>query len=174
MTEKPYCDLGIFIMADKAIMPTDARTPSRWHIAIEPIEVFDYHNRADFIEASKRAISRGMPEVPMPSDTEMYWDEQGPAMKDPVVLKYANVSNWDELEKKSIYVTIECYHRGFLIESWGRAKSGKWSDDKVLELRLDPEVGIEGAIDAVLEHLYTRKDLPGLMFDITQRTAKGA
>lgn len=173
MTEKPYCDLGIFIMVDKAIMPTDARTPSRWHLSIEPVEVFDYHNPVDFIAACKRAISRGMPEVPMPSEDQMYWDEQGPAMKEPITLKYANVSTWDELERKSIYVTIECYHRGFLVESWGRAKSGKWSDEKVLQLRLEPNVGIEGAVEAVLEHLNTRRDLPGMTLSLNQ-TAKGA
>jgi hypothetical protein len=173
MRAKPYCNIGIIVMADKAIMPTDARTPSRWHVSIEPVEVFDYHNRVDFIAACKRAISRGIPEVPMPSEKEMYWDEQGPAMKEPITLKYAHVSTWDELERNSIYVTIECYDRGFLIESWGRAKGGKWGD-QVLELRLEPEAGIEGAVDAVLEHLKTRADLPGMIFDVTRKTAKGA
>jgi hypothetical protein len=120
MREKPYCDLAMYIMTDKAIMPTDARTPSRWHCQIEPVEVFDYHNRAEFIAACERAISRGLPEIPMPSDKEMYFDEQGrPAMREPVLFKYTKLTDWDELERKSIYVTVECYHRGFLVESWG-------------------------------------------------------
>lgn len=174
MRAKPYCNLEIIIMADKAIMPTDARTPSRWHLSVEPVEVFDYRNRADFVAASKRAISRGIPEVTMPSENEMYWDEQGPALKNPLELKYANVSTWDELEQRSIHASIECYDRGFLVESWGRDKNGKWSDEKALELRLEPEVGIDGAIDALLEHLKTRRDLPGLVFDVTPKTAKGA
>lgn len=175
MTEKPYCDLGIFIMADKAILPTDARTPSRWHVAIEPVEVFDYHNRSEFIEVCKRAISRGMPEIAMPAESEMYWDDQGPAMKQPVVLKYAGISTWDELEKKSIYVTIECYQRGFLIESWGHTSDGKWSDEKLLELRMPSDVGLEVVVDAVLDHLKNRRDLPGLNISpFRSQTAKGA
>ena len=116
-------------------MPTDARTPSRWHLSIEPVEVFDYHKRVAFLDACKRAIARGIPEVPMPAENEMYWDEQGPCMKNPLQLTYADVASWDDLEKKSIYASIECYDRGFLIEVWGRAKNGNgemtkpWSFD---------------------------------------------
>ena len=57
MREKPFSNLKIYILADKAIMPTDARTDSRWHCQIEPVEVFDYRNRAEFIAACKSAIS---------------------------------------------------------------------------------------------------------------------
>ncbi|MBI1271047.1 hypothetical protein GC174_11505 [bacterium] len=162
MRAKPYCNLDLVMMADKAIMPTDARTSSQWHLSIEPVEVFDYRNREDFIAACNRAIERGIQDIPMPSDDQMVWNDEGPAMKQPIELKYAALNSWDDLERKSIYLTVECYDQGFLVESWGRAQNGKWSDDKVLELRLEPEVGIEGVVDAILEHLQTRKDLPGM------------
>ncbi|MCC7527834.1 MAG: hypothetical protein IT342_04890 [Candidatus Melainabacteria bacterium] len=175
MKAKAYCNLGIFFLADRAIMPTDARTPSRWHLSIEPVEVFDYRNRTEFIAACERAIARGMPEISMPSDDQMSWDEHGPTMKESVTLKYAKLATWDDLERSSIYVSVECYDRGFLIESWGRAKDGKWSDEESLELRLDPAVGVEGVVDTILEHLKSRKDLPGMTFDFRQpKTAKGA
>lgn len=175
MREKPYADLGIYIMADKAIMPTTADTTSMWSCEIEPVEVFDYRNRAEFISACKRAISRGIPKTQMPSDEQVLWDEQGPAMKNPVPFKYANVSDWDTLEKETISVQVECYPSGFVVTCFGRAKNGKWSDEKVVDSILKPEIGIEGVVDVILEHLKTRTDLPGMMLDFNQpKTAKGA
>lgn len=175
MREEPYADLGIYIMADKAILPTTADTPGLYTCQVEPVEVFDYRNRADFIASCKHAISRGISHIEMPDEDQMYWDEQGPAMKNPVVLKYANLSNWDEQERKSIYVKIECYPSGFAIEVCGRAKNGKWSPDDELDIVLKSDVGIEGAVDAILEHLRTRTDLPGLTFGPSRKkTAKGA
>lgn len=175
MRAKPYCNLNIIIMADKAIMPTDARTESRWHLSVEPVEVFDYRNRSEFIAACKRAIVRGIPEVPMPAETEMFWIEGRPELKHPIELKFAGTDNWDDLERKSVFVSVECYDKGFLIESSGRTPKGIWSEQDVLELRLNPEVGIEGVVDAILDHLETRKDLPGSTVDFNQsKTAKGA
>lgn len=149
--------MNIVVMADKAIMPTDARTPSLFHIAIEPVEVFDYRSRDKFIAACKSAVSRGIPEVEMPSDVT--YDEKGILLREPIELKYSNCKSVEELESKSVLIAIECYDQGFLVESWGRSKDGKWSDEKVLELRLSPEVEIAGVVDAILEHLKTRKDL---------------
>ena len=174
MREKPYAKLGIYIMPDKAIMPTIADTPGMWSCDIEPIELFDFHNRNDFVAACKRAIERGIPQIPMPTEDEMYYDEQGPAMKEPVILKYTKLSNWDELEHKSILISIKCYPSGFVLRSWGHSKNGKWSDDKTLDEVLDTKIGIEGVVDTILEHLKTRKDLPGMNFEQSQQqTSKG-
>ncbi|TXH03396.1 MAG: hypothetical protein E6R05_03140 [Candidatus Moraniibacteriota bacterium] len=162
-------------MADKAIMPTDARTQSRWHLSIEPVEVFDYRDRNEFIAACNRAVLRGIPEVPMPSDADLLWIDGRPELKEPVELKYSGTDNWDDLERKSIFVSVECYDKGFLIESSGRTPKGIWSENDVLELRLSPEVGLEGVVDAILDHLKSRKDMPGAVEDFSQsNTVKGA
>jgi hypothetical protein len=175
MRAKPYCNLNIIIMADKAIMPTDARTQSRWHLSIEPVEVFDYRDRNEFIAACNRAVLRGIPEVPMPSDADLLWIDGRPELKEPVELKYSGTDNWDDLERKSIFVSVECYDKGFLIESSGRTPKGIWSENDVLELRLSPEVGLEGVVDAILDHLKSRKDMPEAVEDFSQsKTVKGA
>ena len=165
MRAKPICNLNIVIMADKAIMPTDARTEERLHFSVEPVEVFDYRNRVEFIAACKRSINRGIPIIEMPSGNDVINDEHGMLLKNPIELKYSNFKSMDELERNSLFVAVECYDQGFLIQSWGRAKSGKWSDEKVLELRLTPDVGIEGAVDAILEHLETRQDRNGVLLN---------
>ena len=159
MREKPYCDLRIHVMADRAIMPTDACTPSRWHVAVEPVEVFDYRNRTEFIAACKRMIGRGMPEISNLSESEIVRDSSGPVAKNPIELKYASLASWDELERKSIYVTVTCFSSGFHLQSWNHGTDGKWSDQQAIDIFLDTSVGVEGLVDTILEHLQTRTDL---------------
>lgn len=173
MREKPLCSMGLLVLADKAILPTSAKTPSRFTISIEPIQIFDYHDRNQFLSVMKNAIDRGFPSVPDPPEEELIQHEDGmPGFKNPPVLKYADTDSWDDLERKSIFLSIRCYPSQYLIESWGRAADRKWSDDKTLELRLPSDVGLEVVVDAILDHLRIRKDLPGLMMDFTQqRTA---
>lgn len=173
MREKPHCSMGLVILPEKAILPTSAKTPSRFTIAIEPVQVFDYRDKGEFLAALKEAIDRGFPDVMDPPEEELIQHEDGmPGFKNPIELKYADADSWDDLERKSIFLSIRCYPSQYLIESWGRAADRKWSDDKTLELRLPSDVGLEVVIDAILDHLRIRKDLPGLLMDFTQqRTA---
>lgn len=176
MREQLTCALGLYIMANRAILPTEANTPSRFSISIEPVTVFDYRNRSEFIAAIEKAIAAGNPTVPNPSEDELERDAGGfPAFKNPVGLKYAEVSTWDELERKSIYASLRCYPSTYLVEVSGRDKNGKWSDDLALELRLPANVGVPVVVDAILDHLKTRRDLPGLVLGpFQQEQAKGA
>lgn len=171
-----YCSFSLFVLADRALLPTDADTPSLLTMTTEPVEVFDYRERDEFLAAVQRTIARGNPKIQMPPEQELYWDENGmPGLKTPVELKYAGVKTWNDLERNSVFYTVECYERGFVVISCGRKKNGLWSDDKVLELRMPPDVRIEGVVDAILEHLKTRTDLPGFTFGQSQQqTAKGA
>lgn len=170
MREKPYCSMGLIILPDKAVLPTSAHTPSRFTISTEPVQVFDYHDKAQFLAALKDAISRGFPDVKEPPDEELIQHEDGmPGFKNPLELKYVNADSWDELERKSIFLSIRCYPSQYLIESWGRAADQKWSEDKTMELRLPASVGLEVVIDAILDHLRIRKDLPGLVVDFSQQ-----
>jgi len=164
MREKPYCSMGLTILSDKAVLPTSAKTPSRFTIAVKPVQVFDFQDKVQFLDALKAAIERGFPSVPDPPEEElMHFDDGMPGFKNPIELKYAGVKSWDELEQKSIFVSLDCYPSQYLIKSWGRGSDGKWSDEKALELRLPSSVGLEVVVDAILDHLRNRRDLPGLV-----------
>lgn len=175
MREKQICGLSLYIMLDRAILPTQAATPSGFTISTEPVTVFDYRNRAEFIATVEKAIARGNPSVPEPPEEEIFRNASGmPGFKNPIGLKYAAVQSWDELERNSIYVTISCYPSGFLVEAFGRAKNGKWSDETPLEVRL-LGVGVPVVVDVILEHLKSRHDLSKLAIRSSQRKrAKGA
>lgn len=174
--EKLTCGLGLYLMADRAILPTEAITASGLAVDIEPVTVFDYRNRSEFITAIEKAIAAGNPVVPDPAEDELERDVDGfKAFKNPAGLKYSGLPTWDDLEQKSILATLRCYPSGYLVEAFGRAKNGKWSDDLTLELRLPANVGIPVVVDAILDHLKTRKDLPGLVLGpFQQERAKGA
>lgn len=167
MREKPYCCIALIVLPDKAILPTSADTPSRFTISVEPVRVFDYRSKAQFLSALESTIERGLPTVSDPPENELIESGNGvPGFKNPVELKYADALSWDQLERKSIFVSVDCYPSQFLIESWGREPDGAWSDQKLLELRLPPDAGLNGVIDAILEHLTTRTDLPGFTFGL--------
>ena len=163
MREKPTCSMGFYILYDKAILPTSAQTPSRFTIAIEPVQVFDYHDKNAFLAAMKNAIERGYPIVQDPPEEELIHHDDGmPGFKHPPVMKYAAIDSWDDLERKSIFVSVECFPSQYLIESWGHGADGKWSDEKLLELRLPTPIGVEVVVNSILDHLNNRRDLPGL------------
>ncbi len=149
-------------MADKALVPTEAITPSGYTISVEPVEVFDYKEKDAFLSALWQAVERGNPSVPNPPDNEIIKDSQGfPGFKNPTELKYAGVANWEEFERKSIYASIATYPSGYVVDVFGRATDGTWSDDIVLNQRVEVELGLAGVVDVILEHLQTRTDLPG-------------
>lgn len=162
--EQAYAAFNLFVLADRAIIPTSADTPSRYTISIEPVQVFDYTDRNALKAAIEQAISKGIPQVPDLPPNETITDEEGiSGLRNPIELKYAGVHTWDELERKSIFFCIECYPSGYLVDCWDRARNGKWSENQSLDLRLPTSVGIDGLVDAILNHLETRRDLPGLM-----------
>lgn len=174
--EKPYAAFNLFVLSDRAIIPTSADTPSRYTISIEPVQVFNYHDKAALTAAIEKQITLGIPKVPDPQDEELIFDADGlpDGLKYPIEPKFADVGTWDEFERSSIHFCIECYPSGYAVECWGRAADGKWSDDEPLDLTLPASVGIAGLVDAIWSHLQTRKDLPGMTLKLPQpETANG-
>lgn len=174
--EQPYSAFNVFFLPDRAFIPTSADTPSRYTVSIEPVQVFNYHDKAVLTEAIEKQISMGIPKAPNPREDELILDKDGmPAgLKSPLELKYAGTS-WDEFERNSIHFCVECYPSGYVVDCWGRASDGKWSDEQSLELTLPASVGVSGLVDAIWAHLQTRKDLPGVVTDFNQpKTARGA
>ena len=174
--EQAYAAFNLFVFADRAMIPTSADTASRYTVSIEPVQVFDYRDRKALTDAIEKAIAKGIPQIQDLSPEDAICGEDGiSGVRNPIELKYAGATSWDELERKSIFFCIECYQSGYLIDCWGRQSNGKWSEAQSLELRLPGSVGVDGLVDQILGHLKTRKDLPGLAVDLNQpRTAKGA
>lgn len=175
--EKPNGAFNLFFLADRAVIPTSAKTPSRYTVSVEPVQVFDWHDKATLAAAIEKQIAFGIPQIPELKDDELIFTEDGQptGLKNPIEPKYAGVPEWDDLERKSIYFSIQCFPSGYLVDSWKRAADGKWSEEQSLELRLPASVGLSGLVDAIWGHLQTRKDLPGVVTDFNQsKTAKGA
>jgi len=92
MREKLKWGLGLYLMADRAILPTEAVTENRLRVDIEPVTVFDYRNRSEFIAALEKAIAAGNPTVPNPEEEELKPRADGSSeFKNPAALKYAGV-----------------------------------------------------------------------------------
>lgn len=162
-----YASFSVYAMADRGLLASDADTPAHLSMTVEPVDVFDWRKRAEFLEAVKRAVTRGIQSVPMPSNEDLICDENGmPGLKEPIELKYAGVKTWEDFERKSIFYSVECYERGFVVISCGRQKNGLWNDDVALELRMPAEIGIERVVDAILEILMARKDLAGFASEL--------
>jgi len=162
--EKAYGTFALYVLSEKAIIAAQADTPMHLSMTVEPVEVFDYRNREEFLSVVKKAAARGIPTVEMPPEEELYWEDNGmPGLKNPIELKYAQVKTWDELERRSVFYSVDCYPRGFVVISCGRSKDGLWNDETELELRMPADVGLEGVVDAIIENLNSRKDFPGLM-----------
>ncbi len=153
--EKLLCWFGLLVLADKALLPTRIKT-SRGDCSVEPIRQIDYKNREDMIDAIKNAISIGNPKGEVPE----YVLKKGPTPMEPL----AKAKSWADLERKSIYFSIDIFPSTFRVESWGRASDGTWSDenDKVLDMEIPAEKGPQAIVDVILEHLKTRTDLPGM------------
>lgn len=175
--EKPNGAFNLFFLADRAVIPTSGKPPSRYTVSIEPVQVFDWHDKAALAAAIEKQLAIGIPQIPELNDKELIFDQDGQpnGLKNPVEPNYAGVSTWDELERKSIYFSVQRFPSGYLVDSWKRAADGKWSEEQSLELRLPASVGVSGLVDAIWAHLQTRKDLPGVVTDINQpKTARGA
>jgi len=166
--EETLCWFGIYVLADKALLPTCVHT-EQGHFDTEPIREFDYRNRSALIEAIDSAMKAGNPEADVPPLENQ--------KKMTPMEKLAGAKSWKDLERKSIYFSIMVHPSNVRIEAWGRAPDKAWSDEKdtSLDVRIPTEAGAGAIADAILEHLRTRKDLPGMTFDFPQpKTARGA
>jgi hypothetical protein len=161
MKEKIVCGMSIFFLAEKALIPTEANIPAGYSISTEPVSEFDYRDREAFREALWEAIITGNPSVANPPDSEIIKDSHGfPRFKNPLELKYAGVDSWEELERASVYASVCSYPSGYIVEAFGRAADGTWSDERVLSERVAIDDGIDAVIDVLIAHIDSRSDLP--------------
>ena len=153
--EKKICWFGLLVLVDIALLPTCIKT-DEGDFDVEPIRKIDYGNRADLVDAITNAIHKGNPSGEVP---EYQLKKLQPPME-----KLANAKSWADLERKSIYFSIKVFPSAFSIKSLGRAPDGSWSGEQetALDVTIPASTGAEGIADEILEHLKTRKDLPGL------------
>ena len=149
--------VGLFVTPDRGLIPTLYRTEAGFHLQREPIIEFDYRNRVALAEALMDAITRGNPQIQTPPP-----EEQKKRLPD--VQKRMKAKSWKDVERRSIYFSIECLEDEFVVISWGRAPDGTWAPEKehALERHIPVAEGIDAIVDVVWDHLTQRSDLPGL------------
>lgn len=154
--EKKHCWFGLYILADRALLPTCIKT-SQGDFDVEPIRELNYRSRSELLDALSEAIQKGNP----PSDVPPLENRK----KQTPLEKLAKAKSWADLERKSIYFSIKVFPSCFSVKAWGRAPDSTWSDenDTSFDARIPIEAGVEGIADAILDHLKTRSDLPGPM-----------
>lgn len=153
--EKKLCWFGLLVLPDRALLPKCIKT-SYGDFDVEPVREVDYRRRSDLIDALNNAIAIGNP----PGDVPEYRLKKGPSLLETLI----GAKSWADLERKSIYFSIKIFPSYYSVKSWGRALDGKWTEeeDTVLDVTISAEKGVDAIADAILEHLKTRTDLPGL------------
>lgn len=148
------CGIGLYVLADRALMPTIKQAESGEYIDCEPYLAVDYGDPESLVTALKQALQTGNPPV---LDINR--------KKPPAIQKLAGAKSWADLERKSIYFSVECWDSEFVVTAEGRGSDGCWNrqGDYLFEKHVPLENGIEAVADAILDHLKTRNDLPGLM-----------
>jgi len=166
--EKKLCWFGLYVLADKALLPTCIKT-RQGDFDVEPIQELDYRNRMELVDCIARAVQIGNPSAEVPPIENR--------KKQTPMERLANAKSWADLERKSIYFSIKVFPSRYSVKAWARAADGTWSDeDKTcLDVSISAQDGPEGVADAILDHLKSRKDLPGVVTDFNQpKTARGA
>ena len=67
--EKKLCWFGLYVLADKAILPTCIKT-SQGDFDVEPVQEIDYRNRADLVASIAKAVKVGNPQTDVPPAEE--------------------------------------------------------------------------------------------------------
>jgi hypothetical protein len=105
--EKKLCWFGLYVLSDRALLPTCIET-DQGDFDVEPIRQIDYRNPQDLADAIANAISVGNPPGEAPPREEQ--KERTP------MEKLANAKSWIDLERKSIYISIEVLPNGSYVE----------------------------------------------------------
>jgi hypothetical protein len=149
--------LGLFVLTDKALLPTTCETDAGFHIECEPVCEFDYRQRSELVRVISDAIRQGNPVISAPTPEIVKTSV-------PAIQARLKAKSWKEVERQSIYFSIECFDDEFTLKSWGRAPDGTWGPDKDLDLERSIPInqGVDAIVDVILDHLSQRSDLPGL------------
>lgn len=165
-TKKPILEAvsGFYLTSDLAYMPTDMDTEAGYFVESAPVKVFDAFDRSALAEALEGALSRPNTVIPTPKT----------APKDLVIGPYIGISTQKELEQKTVYISVVRLDTGFRIESLRKAPDGTADrqGSKAIDTVLPRETTYEQLAAAIIEHLKSRKDLPGALVDVEKTGIK--
>ncbi|HEY9870596.1 MAG TPA: hypothetical protein V6D08_15630 [Candidatus Obscuribacterales bacterium] len=150
--------IGLYVLSDKALIPTRYETDAGFHLDREPVLEFDYRNKEEFVSALSQVVKDGNPRIHAPDPEEVQ-------KAVPTIQRYIKAKSWNEAERRTIHFSIECVEDEFIITCSQRAADGTWArgkDSNLLERHIPLNEGIAAVVDVILDHLSERSDLPGL------------
>lgn len=160
--------IALYVTDRLGFIPTEALTNAGFYLQVEPVRQVNYWDLDELTAALQNALENGNPEITVPPGVQQHEFVMG---------RYLGVSGQDEFEKATIPVRIEEQDDHYTVRSWKKLASGKWENPKNLALNcvVAKSAGAKGIAAAIIEHLKSRRDLPGMTFDFQQpKTAKGA
>jgi hypothetical protein len=111
----------VFLLKDRALVPTMARTKAGFYMGIEPVEVVDPDDPGALEQAIMRTVKRGNPSVPTPPG--------GAKFPKSVLLKYAKMKSISSLDKLATSWQLSKREGAYLIVPYRpRKDSGKEED----------------------------------------------
>lgn len=133
-------------------MPTHFDTDAGYFLHCEPVHHFDAFNLQKLTMLLEGALSKPNP---MTKASHMPPEEL-------VMGPYLNVKSQDELEKKTIYVSVKRLDTGFRIASLNKLPNGLQDrkGQKALDITISLDTTYEQLAARIIEHLKSRKDLP--------------
>jgi len=158
---------GFYVAADAAYMPTQMDTDAGYFISKEPVLRFNAFEVSELAEALRKSLFK---------PNEVIAAEHMPP-KDLVMSPHLHVSTQQDLERKTVFVSVVRLDTGFRIESQPRKADGTWDRkaDRDIDCYLPLDTSYEKLAETVIAYLRSRRDLPGQAIDINQqRTARGA
>lgn len=158
---------GFYVAADAAYMPTQMDTDAGYFISKEPVHRFNAFDIKELAQALRKSLIK---------PNEVIAAEHMPPT-DLVMSPHLHVSTQQDLERKTVFVSVVRLDTGFRIESQPRKADGTWDRkaDRDIDCYLQVDTSYEKLAETIISYLRTRRDLPGSMVDFNQpKTARGA
>src|SRR5579862_553763 len=126
--------VSCYLKKGAVYIPTEAFTPDRLYVAIEPVSVAPVGDLEALRRALVEAVLRGNPTIPTPDFSKGY---------KPILLKYADAKTWSAFERGAFTWDIEEKRGIYRIVPGRRAADRGWEDDLDNAIVLPPGTTVE-------------------------------
>lgn len=89
---------NIYLVRDKLIVPTFAKTSAGFYVEVEPVFVSSISDFGDSVNAIKQALELGNPRIPTPDREKV---------SRPVILQHAHAKSWSSFIQKATCWSVE-------------------------------------------------------------------
>lgn len=146
--------IALYVTNRLGFIPTEALTNAGFYLQVEPVRQVNYWDLDELTAALQSALENGNPEITVPPGVQHHEFVMG---------RYLSVSGQEDFEKATIPIRIEENDDHYSVRSWKKLANGKWEGEKNLALNcvVAKSNGARGIAEAIIEHLKSRKDLPG-------------